>query len=75
MEQNQITYEQAYNELTEITREIENESISVDELALKVKRASELISICQAKLRAAESEVSNIISQMNGSHQKETGQE
>ena len=74
MEQNQITYEQAYNELTEITREIENESISVDELALKVKRASELISICQAKLRAAESEVSNIISQMNGSHQKETGQ-
>ncbi len=75
MEQNQITYELAYNELTEITREIENESISVDELALKVKRASELISICQAKLRAAESEVSNIISQMNGSHQKETGQE
>lgn len=74
MEQNQITYEQAYNELTEITREIENESISVDELALKVKRASELISICQAKLRAAESEVSNIISQMNSSHQKETGQ-
>jgi exodeoxyribonuclease VII small subunit len=62
-----ITYEEAYRELTEIAHEIENETISVDALALKVKRASELITICQSKLRGAESEVNKIISQMDQS--------
>jgi len=33
-------------------------------LAEKVKRASELITFCQTKLRSTESEVNNIIAQM-----------
>jgi exodeoxyribonuclease VII small subunit len=49
-----LTYEAAYKELTEIAQEIENESVSVDVLADKVKRASELIEFCQTKLRATE---------------------
>lgn len=64
MEQAQ-TYEEAYKELTEIAAEIENDTISVDQLAQKVKRASELIKVCQAKLREAETEVNNIITQMD----------
>lgn len=63
MEKNQ-TYEKAYAELAEITREIENETVSVDVLAEKVKRASELISFCQARLRSTETEVNKIISGM-----------
>jgi len=59
-----LTYEAAYKELTEIAQEIENESVSVDVLADKVKRASELIEFCQAKLRATETEVNKIIKQM-----------
>jgi exodeoxyribonuclease VII small subunit len=59
-----LTYEEAYTELQKITVDIENESVSVDELAQKVKRASELISICQLKLKNTESEVSNIIKNM-----------
>ena len=47
-----------------IASEIESESVSVDVLADKVKRASQLISFCQAKLRATEQEVNNIIKQM-----------
>lgn len=62
--ENNITYEAAYNELKAIAHEIETESVSVDVLAAKVKRASQLITFCQAKLRATESEVSNIIKQM-----------
>ncbi|ASZ11420.1 exodeoxyribonuclease VII small subunit [Chitinophaga pendula] len=62
--ENNITYEAAYNELKTIANEIETESVSVDVLAAKVKRASQLITFCQAKLRATESEVSNIIKQM-----------
>ncbi|RYJ44269.1 exodeoxyribonuclease VII small subunit [Flavobacterium beibuense] len=63
MEQN-LTYEQAYAELESIAREIENETISVDLLADKVKRASELITFCQEKLKNTETEVNKIIGQM-----------
>jgi exodeoxyribonuclease VII small subunit len=63
MEKN-LTYEEAYRELQQITEDIENESVSVDDLAEKVKRASELIRLCQDKLKSAETEVSNIIKNM-----------
>lgn len=59
-----LTYEAAYAELTVIAKEIENETISVDILAAKVKRASELIDFCQTKLKSTETEVNKIISQM-----------
>ncbi|MDA6071102.1 exodeoxyribonuclease VII small subunit [Flavobacterium sp. AC] len=59
-----LTYEAAYKELEAIAKEIENETISVDVLATKVKRAAELITFCQTKLKSTESEVNKIISQM-----------
>ncbi|RYG52451.1 MAG: exodeoxyribonuclease VII small subunit [Chitinophagaceae bacterium] len=59
-----LSYEEAYRELTLIAEEIQNESVSVDVLAQKVKRASELITYCQGKLRSTETEVNKIISQM-----------
>ena len=64
METTNLTYENAYRELTAIALEIETESVSVDVLAEKVKRASELIEFCQTKLRDTETEVSKIIKQM-----------
>ncbi len=65
-----LTYESAYKELAQIAKEIETESVSVDELAQKVKRASELITFCQAKLKSTETEVNNIIAGMEGSGSK-----
>ncbi|MCR4032122.1 exodeoxyribonuclease VII small subunit [Flavobacterium panacis] len=64
-----LTYESAWNELSAISKEIENETISVDELAAKVKRASELIAFCQGRLKATETEVGKIIDAME--NQKE----
>lgn len=61
-----LTYESAYRELSEIAREIENETVSVDTLAARVKRAAELIALCQSKLRLTEEEVNKIIQQMEG---------
>lgn len=61
-----LTYEAAYKELAQISREIESESVTVDVLAQKVKRAAELVALCQAKLKLAESEVGKIIAQMEG---------
>jgi len=51
------TYEEDYNELEEIVKAIETESVSVDVLAEKVKRAAELIAYCQTKLSETETEV------------------
>jgi exodeoxyribonuclease VII small subunit len=65
MEQD-LTYDQAYTELKSIAQQIDNESITVDVLAQKVKRAAELIKFCQEKLRATETEVDRIIKQMEG---------
>jgi len=62
-----LTYETALSELTAISKEIESETISVDELASKVKRASELIEFCQAKLKDTEEQVNKIISRMEKS--------
>jgi exodeoxyribonuclease VII small subunit len=60
-----MTYEAAYAEIEAITREIESESVSVDVLADKIKRASILIEYCQQKLRSTEEEVGKIIKQMD----------
>ncbi|MDB5022234.1 MAG: xseB [Pedobacter sp.] len=65
-----MTYEAAYKELEEITREIESESVSVDILAQKVSRASALIEYCQRKLRSTEDEVGKIVKQMDTSQPK-----
>jgi exodeoxyribonuclease VII small subunit len=74
MDQKDLTYETAYEELKTIAAEIENESVPVDILAEKVKRASLLIEFCQQKLRSTETEVTNIIRQMekNTSSEKDT---
>lgn len=64
MEEN-LTYEAAFEELVAISREIESERVSIDVLARKVKRASELITFCQERLRSAEGEVGKIIAQMD----------
>lgn len=62
-----LTYEKAYEELAQIAREIEEETVSVDVLAQKVKRASDLITYCQGKLKSTEEEVNKIIARMEGS--------
>lgn len=67
MEQN-LTYEEAFKELVVIAKDIENESVSVDVLAEKVKRASDLITFCQTKLKSTEAEVNKIIAQMENSN-------
>lgn len=59
-----LTYQEALNELTDIVGKLESESIPIDELAEKVKRASALIHYCQSRLTATDTEVKKIISQL-----------
>ena len=48
MAKDDLKYSKAMDELEKIVLEIENDNIEVDELATKIKRASELLQICSA---------------------------
>lgn len=51
----------AMEELEEILRRIEGEETDVDELALQLKRAAQLLELCRGKIRKAEVEVKQIV--------------
>lgn len=56
-----LSYQEAFKELEKIVKDIEHESINVDELSEKVKRATILINICREKLKSTEKDVNQII--------------
>ncbi len=60
-----LTYQQAIDELTDLVNELENENIPIDDLADKVKRASDLIQYCQSKLTHTNTEVKKIIAKLD----------
>lgn len=59
-----MTYQEAVNEIDSILEKIENEELDVDELSEQVKRVSMLIKICKEKLHKTETEVENILKEM-----------
>jgi exodeoxyribonuclease VII small subunit len=61
---NKITYTVAFEELQQIVRDMEDGEITVDELAIKVKRAAELIKVCKNKLTSTEEDVNLILKEL-----------
>ncbi len=59
-----MNYVEAFNELQLIVQEIEDGEITVDELALKVKRAAALIKVCKSKLSSTEEDVNQILKEL-----------
>lgn len=60
----ELKYTDAFEELKQIVSDIEDGEISVDELSVKVKRASELIKLCKAKLTSTEADVNQILKEL-----------
>lgn len=60
MVEKQISYNKAFEELQEILEDIKERNIDVDKLATKVKRARELISICEKRIKEAEMEIKEV---------------
>ena len=54
-------YKEAVEEIESIVKEIENETVDVDVLAEKVKRAAHLIKYCKSKLKATDNEVKKVL--------------
>ena len=60
----QETYADAVAELGKIVNEIEDETVDVDKLTAKVKRAIYLIKFCKLRLKKAEDEVKKVLSEI-----------
>lgn len=56
-----INYKNAIAEIESIVEEIENETVDVDALAEKVKRAAHLIKFCKAKLKTTDNEIKKVL--------------
>jgi exodeoxyribonuclease VII small subunit len=52
-----LTFDKAFDELTKLVEQIEDNKIQVDTLAEKVKEANELIKFCETKLRKIGKEI------------------
>jgi exodeoxyribonuclease VII small subunit len=57
-------YAEAIGEIEKIIATIENEELDVDDIAVKVKRVSILLTQCKEKLRATEKEVEKILKEI-----------
>lgn len=55
------TYKKALEEIETIVEEIENETVDVDVLSEKVKRAAYLIKHCREKLRKTDDEIRKVL--------------
>lgn len=60
----ELNYTEAFEELQRIVSAMEDGQISIDDLAIKVKRATELIRICKEKLSATEGDVQKILKEL-----------
>ena len=56
-----LKYKDAIGELEAIVEEIEGETVDVDVLTEKVKRAALLIKYCKAKLKKTDDEVKKVL--------------
>jgi exodeoxyribonuclease VII small subunit len=62
-----LTYESAAAELAEITKALETDTITVDELSEKVKRGAFLINWCKARLKSTEDDIKAIMGDLDKS--------
>jgi exodeoxyribonuclease VII small subunit len=61
MTKEKISYKEAITEIERILQKIEEAELEVDELAEKVKRATDLIKICRDKLYHTEKQIGEIL--------------
>ena len=61
MAKKEISYSEAMAEIEKILGRLRSEEMNVDGLAAEVKRATELIASCKARLRKAEADVNKVL--------------
>jgi exodeoxyribonuclease VII small subunit len=61
-----LGYLVALDELDAILSELEDPTVDVDRLGERVRRASELIALCRARISAARLEVEQVVAELDG---------
>ena len=56
----ELKYEEAFAQLQDIVRKMENDEYSIDELSVQLQTAQRLIKFCKAKLTKTEEEIQKI---------------
>ena len=59
-----MTYQEAYEQLTSLVDEIENDAVPLDELPGRIRQATELIAFCQQRLRAVDDDYQQALTQL-----------
>jgi len=57
---NKPDFDSAYKEMEKILNEIQSEETGLEELSIKLKRATELAEFCKKRLREIEEDIENI---------------
>ncbi len=57
-----MTYEAAMRELQDIVDALQENSLGIDDLSDRLKRAAELIAFCREKLRTTDEEIKDLFS-------------
>jgi exodeoxyribonuclease VII small subunit len=58
-------YAEMMEELEQILDQLESDSIDVDELSARVKRASELIRLCRQRLVGSQTEIEQVVADLD----------
>lgn len=70
-EEQELSYSTAVAELDEILAELEDEALDVDILGDRVSRASELISFCRERITSAQTQVEQIVADLEQTGESE----
>ena len=57
---NQLSYEQAMNQLEQLTDQIQNDQVSIDDMETQLQKAAELIAYCRGRLRSTENSIDSL---------------
>jgi exodeoxyribonuclease VII small subunit len=61
----EFSFNEAVVKIEEILKNIESGELDIDKLSAEVKNASELIRLCQKKLRETEDEINSIFNDLS----------
>lgn len=64
MDEINITYKEAIDEIEQIIDRIESEELDVDELSAQVKRAGNLLQWCKSRLKNTEEELTRTLDEL-----------
>ena len=59
-----MNYDDSITELQEILSSLQNDELSIDDLTNTIKRSTELLELCNLKLKSTEKEVNLVIKKL-----------